>query len=67
MRLFIGIIATIVLAGCASAPATPTAVYDNKSNLTRAVAKAPSSEFVGTSAAARARAAKPSWYAFGHP
>ena len=67
MRSIIIAIATIFLASCASAPATPTTVYDNKTNLPRAVAKAPSSEFVGTSASAKQSAAKPTWYAFGHP
>jgi len=66
MRLFITAIATILLAACASVPATPTAVYDQKTNLARTVAKAPASEFVGTSASAK-RSTTPSWYAFGHP
>lgn len=68
MRLLIAAIATLVLAGCASVPATPATVYDHKYNLSRTVAKAPASEFVGTSASAkRSTAASPGWYVFGHP
>jgi hypothetical protein len=68
MRLLIAAIGTILLAGCASVPAAPTAVYDQKTNLARTVAKAPANEFVGTSASAkRSATATPSWYAFGHP
>lgn len=65
MRLLISVIGSLLLAACASVPATQTAtVYDHKANLTRSVAKAPSSEFVGTSASPTKA---PSWHAFGHP
>lgn len=68
MRSIIITIAAIFLASCASSPATPTAVYDNKTNLPRTVAKAPTNEFVGTSASTNRLAdSKPSWYAYGHP
>lgn len=68
MRLLISIIGSLLLAACASAPATQTAtVYDRKTNLPTTVAKAPASEFVGTSASATKVAKTPSWYAFGHP
>ena len=69
MRLLIAAIGTLLLAGCASVPATQTStVYDHKYNLNRTVAKAPASEFVGTSASAnRSATATPSWYVFGHP
>jgi uncharacterized protein YceK len=69
MRLLITAIATTLLAGCASVPATQTATaYDHKYNVSRSVAKAPASEFVGTSASTkRSATATPSWYAFGHP
>ncbi len=69
MRMFISIIGSVLLAGCASAPATDTAkIYDHKYGTTRSVAKAPESEFVGTGAGATRKApARPSWIVFGHP
>lgn len=65
MRLLIA--ATLLLAGCASVPAIPTTVHDQKHNLNRTVAKAPAGEFVGTSASAKSTKAGQSWYVFGHP
>ena len=69
MRAFLMALAAIVVAGCATAPASEKiAVYDHKYNVTRYAYQSSASEFVGTSAKAPSVArAKPSWYAFGHP
>ena len=65
MRAFLVAIVVLFLAGCASAPANTTAVYDRKSNTYSFVPKSSQSEFVGTSATPAK--AQPSWYRFGHP
>ncbi|HEX9277865.1 MAG TPA: hypothetical protein VGA51_15890 [Casimicrobiaceae bacterium] len=66
MRAILLAVAALFLAGCASAPANTTAVYDHKYNTYSFAKNSSQSEFVGTSAAADVKA-RPSWYKFGHP
>ena len=66
MRAAIAVIASMVVAGCASTPPTNvTKVYDHKYN-TYSYISNPQSEFVGTSAKPTKKA-QPGWYVFGHP
>src|SRR5260221_228236 len=69
MRALLMAIATIFVAGCATAPAgEKIAVYDHKNSVTRYANRSAESDFVGTSAKKpSAQPAKPSWYSFGHP
>jgi hypothetical protein len=69
MRAVLIAIATVFVAGCATAPmGEKIAVYDHKNNVTRYAYRSADSDFVGTSAKTpNAQQAKPSWYAFGHP
>jgi hypothetical protein len=57
MRAILITLSVLVIAGCATAPANTTAVYDHKYNTYSFVNKASSNEFVGTSSAKSG----PSW------
>jgi PBP1b-binding outer membrane lipoprotein LpoB len=59
MRTFVITLAALFIAGCATAPANTTAVYDHKYNTYSFVKKSSQEDFVGTSAAAGK--ATPSW------
>jgi hypothetical protein len=59
MRTFPIALAALFIAGCATAPANTTAVYDHKYNTYSFVKKSPQGEFVGTSA--KSAKGTPSW------
>jgi hypothetical protein len=65
MRTFLVMLVALLVAGCATAPANVTAVFDHKYNTYSFVQKSSPSEFVGTSA--QPEKAKPGWYRYGHP
>ena len=70
MRALLIALATMFVAGCATAPPVGqrVAVYDHKTNETHYVYRSTDSDFVGASAKTpSAQQTKPSWYSFGHP
>jgi len=70
MRALLIAVATIFVAGCATAPPVGqrVAVYDHKTNETHYVYRSADSDFVGTSAKTPGeQKTKPSSYRVGHP
>ena len=70
MRALLIAVATIFVAGCATAPPVGqrVAVYDHKTNETHYVYRSTDSDFVGASAKTpSAQQTTPSWYRVGHP